>query len=297
MKKKIALILLAAAAVVLSSCSDLKRNNPYDPGGSAYRGVTYKGDISYPDSTSITAMIYNGGGLCFGAYDSIKGDCVIKMAGGVPDYVGTTGDTPGHFRAIQDICADAAGNIYVVDNKNIVQVVSTSDSISSWNLTNVTVPAERLFIACYSTNIYVTSSIDKKIFEYSETGSFIDSLDLSSTAYGPFTPGREFVSGGHVYVVNADSQDQIIRLTPSLAQDGLFDAGDYIYDASFNGAQDELISSGAVYNVDESMVLSLKWGNFGTGPGIVLDGKLIACDPALGDTYVLDGRTIKRFGE
>ena len=266
-------------------------------GGSAYKGVTYKGAVSYPDSTSITAMIYAGGGLCFGAYDSIKGDCVIKMAGDTPYYVGSTGDTPGFFRAIQDICADAPGNIYVVDDKNMVQAVSTSDSISSWNLTNVTVPAERLFIACYNSNIYVTSSADKKIFEYSGTGTFIDSLDLSSTAYGPFTPGREFVSAGHVYVVNAASQDQIIRLTGNLVQDGLFEEADYIYDASFNGGQDELISSGAVYNVDESMVLSLKWGNFGVGPGIVLDGKLIACDAASGDTYVLDGRTIKRFGE
>jgi hypothetical protein len=295
MKKIIPLILLAA--IVISSCSELKRNNPYDPGGSAYRGVTYKGDISYPDSTSITAMIYNEGGLCFGAYDSIKGDCVIKMAGGVPDYIGSTGDAPGQFRSIQDICADASGNIFVVDDKNMVQVISVSNSISSWNLTNVTVPANKLFIASYGGKIYVTSSVDKKIFEYTEAGIFIDSLDLSSTAYGPFTPGREFVSAGHVYVVNAESQDQIVRLTGGLVQDGLFDEGDYIYDASFNGAQDELISSGAVYNVDESMVLSLKWGNFGVGPGIVLDGKLIACDPASGDTYVLDGRTIKRFGE
>jgi hypothetical protein len=298
MKKNLLYIICVLAVVVLTACSGLKRNNPYDPDGSAYKGVTYKGDINYPAGTSITAMIYGTTGLCLAGYSAASGYCVMRLEGTITDYVGSTGDTPGHFRYIQDICADDSGDIYAVDNKNIMQVITpTTDAMSSWTMTNVTTTVDKLSITYLSNHIYVSSNIDKQIFEYSTTGAFIDSVNLSFTAYGPFTPGRIFKSANHIYVVNDASKNQIVEFTPNLSQDGLYDMQDNIYDASVNGGLLELIASGAVYNVDENMVLSLKWGNFGVGPGMVFNGELIACDQTTGDTYLLDGQTIKRFGE
>ena len=300
MKKNILPVICVLAVVVFTACSSLKKNNPYDPNGSAYKGVTFKGDISYPAGTSITAMIYTSTGLCLAGYNAANGYCVMRIEGATTDYVGSTGDTPGHFRYIQDICADGLGNIYAVDNKNIMQVISpTADAMSSWPLTNVTTPVDKLFIVYLNNSIYVTSNIDKKIFEYSTAGLFIDSADLSFTAYGPFIPGRVFKSANYIFVVNSSSKNQVVKLdAATLAQLGLYDMQDNIYDASVNtGGLLELIAAGAVYNVDENMVLSLKWGNFGVGPGMVFNGELIACDQATGDTYLLDGQTIKRFGE
>ena len=291
-------ITCALLVFILAACSNLKRNNPYDPAGTAYKGVTYKGDISYPDGTTVTAMIYDSQGLCLVGYNAVHGDCVMKMEGALTDYVGSTGDIPGEFRNIQDICADDSGNIYVVDNKNIVQVIAPSDAMSSWTLTNVTTPVDKLFITYLSNSIYVTSNTDKKIFEYnSTTGAFIDSADLSFTAYGAFTPGRIFKSANNIFVVNLSSKNQIVKLNESLGQVGLYDMQDNIYDATVNGGLLELIAAGAVYNVDENMVISLKWGNFGVGPGMVFNGEIIASDFTTGDTYILDGQTIKRFGE
>jgi hypothetical protein len=300
MKKSILLITCILLAFIFAACSNLKRNNPYDPAGTAFKGVTYKGDISYPDGTTITAMIYDSQGLCLAGYNPTHGYCVIKMEGALTDYVGSTGNAPGQFMNIQDICADDIGNIYAVDNKNIVQIITPSDVTpsSSWTLTNVTTPVDKLFIAYLNNSIYVTSNTDKEIFKYnSTTGIFIDSAMLSFTAYGPFTPGRVFKSANYIFVVNSSSKNQIVKLDVNLAQIGLYDMQDNIFDATLNGGLPELIAAGAVYNVDENMVISLKWGNFGVGPGMVFNGGLIASDQTTGDTYILDGQTIKRFGE
>jgi hypothetical protein len=298
MKKNILPVSCVLLLFIFSACSNLKRNNPYDPAGTAYKGVTYKGNVSYPDGTTVTAMVYDSQGLCLAGYNATHGFCVMKMEGALTDYVGSTGNTPGQFMNIQDICADDTGNIYVVDNKNIVQVISTTDVMSSWTMTNVTTPVDKLFIAYFNNAIYVTSDIDKKIFEYSTSGTFIDSADLSFTAYGQFTPGRVFTFNNFIFVVNSSSKNQIVKLQAgTLSQAGLYDIQDNIYDATVNSGQLELIAAGAVYNVDENMVISLKWGNFGTGPGMVFNGGLIASDQTTGDTYILDGQTIKRFGE
>ena len=159
MKKLVVSVLTAVLLVVFASCKDLKRNNPYDPAGSAYGGVTYKGDVWYPDNTLISSMIVVSGGLVFGGSNPVDGDCVIKMTG---DSTYTLAGYPGEFSGIKDLCADNSGNIYVVDSSATVKTVSVSDVTGSWPIVH-TSGIDNLSIECLNNSIFISNNADMTI--------------------------------------------------------------------------------------------------------------------------------------
>ena len=276
------------------SCKELARNNPYDPDGTAYGGITYKGQVWYPDSADISAMIMVSGQIVYGGYNPTDGDCIMKMTGAETYYaVGSTGDTPGYFHFIRDICADDAGNIYVVDNKAMVQTVSVSNIIGSWPTSGI----DNSSIECLNNNIFISNSLDKTITKYSTAGVYADMLSLSFTAYGNFVPGRLFKGPNYLYVVNALDKSEIVRLNDSLVNTGEFDFQYEIMDGTAAGMQLQILGTQAVYKADTNLGITLTWANFGVGPGRVLNGKLITYDSAADMVYLLDGLTIKKFGE
>lgn len=296
MKKIIAIFLAAVIAAASFSCKDLKRNNPYDPDSTDYGGITYKEQVWYPDNAAISGMIISGGQLVFGGYNPTDGDCVMKMTGASAYYpVGSTGDTAGSFRYITDICADDSGNIYAVDNKYMVQTISPSNVMGSWPISPGGI--DNLSIECLNNNIFISNYLDKTVTKYSTAGVYADTLSLSFTSYGEFIPGRLIKGPNYLYVVNALDKSEIVRLNDALVNTGEFDFEDEIMDGVVCGTQMQFLATQAVYKTDPGMVVALKWGNFGVGPGRVLNGKLITYNAAADLVYVLDGLTIKKFGE
>lgn len=298
MKKFAAILIPVIIIIVFASCKDLKKNNPYDPAGTQYSGITYKGQIGYPDGTDIRAMLILSGMPVFAGHSQTYGFCVIKMTGDTTyDIVGTTGDVPGTFNDIKDMCADDVGNIYVVDKKNIVQTINSSnDAMNYWSITPTTV-IDNLSIECLNNNIFITNYLDKTVNKYGLSGVLADSLILSFTSYGNFVPGKIFKSYSHLYVVNAIDKSVIVKLTDTLVNAGEFKFQDNIIDGAMAGQQMQLLGSQAVYKVDSDLGLTLRWGYFGVGAGRVLNGKLDAYDNSTDTIYILDGLTIKKFGE
>jgi hypothetical protein len=288
---------MACFVMMLTSCKDLKKNNPYDPDGTAYAGITYKGQVSYPDGTDIKAMLVQNGMLVFAAYSPVNGYCVMKMTGDNAYYaVGSTGDTPGTFRYISDICSDSSGNIYVVDNKNYVQTISPANVMGSWPIVYTT-GIDNLSIECLNDNIFISNNLDKSVTKYTSSGTFVDSLTLSFTSYGNFIPGKIFKGVDHIYVINAADTSVIVKLTDTLVNSGEYKFTDNIIDGCAAGEQIQMAAPQTVYKVDSNLVIGLKWGDFGVGPGRILNGKLAAYDAISGTVYILDGLTIKKFGE
>ncbi len=297
MKKFRAIILSAIIVIIFLSCKDLKKNNPYDPSGTAYSGVTYKGQIWYPDNADISSMITLSGRLVLAGYNPIDGYCVMKMTGDTTYYaIGGTGDAAGYFRFINDICSDDSGNIYAVDNKAMVQTISPSNIMGSWAITS-TAGIDNLSIECLNSSIFISNNLDRTVTKYTLSGVFVDTLSLSATSYGSFVPGRIFRSAGSLYVVNAINKRIVVKLSDTLVDSGEYEFQDSIVDGAMAGQQMQMAASQAVYKVDQGLGLTLKWGNFGVGPGRVLNGKLVAYDSSTDSVYVLDGLTIKKFGE
>jgi hypothetical protein len=297
MKKFKAIFIPVLIIIIFASCKDLKKNNPYDPAGNQYSGITYKGQTGYPDGTDIRAMLILSGQPVFAGYSQTSGFCVIKMTGDTTyDIVGSTGDIPGTFNDIKDMCADDFGNIYIVDKKNIVQTISPANVMNYWPITSTT-GIDNLSIECLNNNIFITNLLDKTVNKYSLSGVLADSLTLSFTSYGNFVPGKIFKSYSHLYVVNAMDKSVIVKLTDTLINAGEFKFQDDIIDGVMAGQQMQLLGSQAVYKVDSDLGLTLKWGDFGVGAGRVLNGKLVAYDSGTDTVYTLDGLTIKKFGE
>ncbi len=296
MKKTCVIITAALALLIAASCAQYKRNNPYDPGGEAYAGITYKGSAWYPMSTEIKGMVVNQGFLNFAAYQTGPGDCVIKMTGAQAfTVIGSTGTATGSFNFINDIAADNSGNLYVTDKTAKVQVISAANTVTSWPISATGV--DNLYLEWLNNYIFISNSMDDTVTKYTQSGVYDSQISITTTALGNFKPGRIFRSSSNLFVVNELDKSQVVKMTDTLINSDIKDFPASIYDgaAAITGMQ--LVSSRVVYKVDSNMVLSLKWGDFGEGPGRILNGKLAAYDGATNMTYILDSSTIKVFGE
>jgi hypothetical protein len=296
--KNTALIILAlAVAAFIVSCRQLSRNNPYDPSAPGYIHITYKNEAWYPSNTTVNAMAYAGGFVYIGGTMQGTGECIMKLAG----PAGTTPvvSTPmGVFSGITDICGDDSGNIYITDSKQAVQVMDNTGTFTNFALSNMAT-AGNLHLEWLGGNIYVSNGDDLKIYKYSQAGvpAVPDSKILSCTANGYFTPGRIWKIGAYIFVVNDLRKNEVARL----AQD-LSDAGTYLFEAPIADCTDtagtgQALSAQAVFKVDGSLFVALKWGDYGEGPGKIMNGKLITYDPSGKLIYLLDGGSIKIFGE
>lgn len=298
LKKIIVILSVITAAWYFSSCRELKRNNPYDPTAVNYVHVTYKGEAHYPEGTQIKAMAFGNGYLYLGAVTGTAESCVVKLLdSATASYIGSTGAGPGQFMNISDMCADDSGNIYIADSSPRIQILNPADVFSPSPVNRVDTPIDKTYIEWLNSSIFLTNNLSRTVYKYAETGGLTDSEALSFTAYGSFTPGRIFKVNQSLFVVNAEKQDVIVRMTENLdvANTILFSAG--IIDGAATGAESQALGEAAVFRVDDTLGVALKWGDFGEGPGKVLNGRLISHDSALKLIYILDGGTIKIFGE
>ncbi len=149
------IIFLAFAVILFLSCSELKRNNPYDPASENYIKITYKGEMWYPSNTEIFSMIANSGILILAAFKSDgPGYCIIKLLDSSnARLIGSTGSLPGTFTSISDLCADSSDNIYIVDNKPFVQVMDINENFTWFPLT-YTAGIGTLSIEFFNNNIF-----------------------------------------------------------------------------------------------------------------------------------------------
>ena len=285
--RKSAIILIAVLTIVFSGCRELSRKNPYDPSSADYRGITYKGEELYPADFQIKKMASAGGYIAYAGTKEIYGDCVIKTASGAP---------VGVFTGISDICSDGSGNIYAVDRSSGVTV------IDAMNMTG-TLPfspssgIDALYIEWMNGNLYITNGYDNEIYRIPDSGGAQMTVSVSATAQGYFTPGDIFGFEGALYVVNALNKKQAIKYDQNLSGAELINFGSNIIDACVYGGTLQVLSESAVYKTDGALVVTLKWGDFGEGPGRVFNGKSIAYNTADRLLYIQDGSTIKKFGE
>jgi hypothetical protein len=285
--KKLFLIVVVIIAVYAGGCSPLKRNNPVDPSASNYYiGVTYKGDLVYPDGMQIKDMVYAGTALAFAANKAGYGDCVVKGAGGNPI---------GNFNVINSVCADSAGNVYAADKSDHITKIDALNNITQWTLTN-SATIDRLYIEWLNGYIYVSSNEEHAIFKYGADGGYVDSISLSVTASGYFTPGKIFRSNGSLFVVGLNDARQAVKISPDMHTVEDLKFGDQIIAGCFYGNGIQVLCQQAAHWTDAELNNQLTWGDYGQGPGRILNGRLIACDPA-GVIYAVDGTTIKMFGE
>jgi len=293
-KKTAAVFMMLAAAV---SCTELNRDNPYDPTGSDYIGITYKGEINYPVETSLRGMAHSMGSSYFTAYKQGTGDCILKMTeGGAFIFLGGQGTGTGNFTGISGLCADADGNVYITDSQNIIQVLSPFDSFTSFSAPEIT-ETDRLYIEEFNGYLYITSHLDSAVYRYTTGGAYVDSRQVTFTAFGDFRPGRIFRSNQYLFIVNDINRDEVIKMGGNLVTAGEIDFGWKVIDGTTQGEQMQVLSESAVFKVDNNLDITLKWGDFGDGPGRVLNGKLISFNPSDSMVYILDGEALKIFGE
>lgn len=295
MKKTIIFLIIIAAVFV--SCKQLSKDNPYDPASPNYINVHYISEAWYPANTTISAMAFANGFVYVAGVKLGLGDCVIKIV----DAAGTSpvASTPlGAFSNISDICADDSGNVYITDDKQAVQVMDSGGNFTSFSFSNMTTPGN-LQMEWAANSIFISNGADKKIYKYSETGvpAVPDSIVLSCTANGYFTPGKIFKTDSYIYVVNKDKKSEIVRLLQDLSDAGTFLFSQDISDGVETGVLAEVLSGQAVFRVDSSLAVALKWGDYGEGPGKIINGKRITYNSAGKLIYILDGGSIKIFGE
>lgn len=297
MKKIILAGIILASALSSLSCRELSRNNPYDPASPDYIHVTYRNEAWYPENTSITAMAFSNGFVYIAGFLSGTGSCIIKLE----DASAATAvavSPLGPFSNISDICADLSGNIYITDDKQAVQVMDPAGNFSNFPVSNMA-SSGGLYMEWMAGDIYISNWADKKIYKYSQSGvpAVPDSKILSCTANGYFTPGRIFAMGPYIYVVNDARKNEVARLAPDLS-----DAGTYLFQADLTDCVEtagtgQAASGQAVFKVDYGLSVALKWGDYGEGPGKIMNARLITYDPLGKLIYILDGGSIKVFGE
>lgn len=295
MKKFIISIL---TVVLFLSCSELKRNNPYDPAAENYIKITYKGEVWYPSNTEIFSMIINKGIPVLAALKTDgPGYCVIKLLdNNNARLIGSTGSVQGTFTSITDLCNDDSDNIYIVDSKPYVQVMDINENFTWWPII-YTAGIGALSIEFFNNYVYITNNLDKKILKYQTNGTFVDSKTLSITANGDFSPGRIFKSSTNIFIINQNKKNEILKMNENLdiIEDIVFKSE--ILDGVKTDNEMQLLSEKAVFKVDSNLNILLKWGDFGEGPGRVLNGKLITYNPVNRYVYILDGSSLKMFGE
>jgi len=290
-------LIIITVMLLFLSCKELKRNNPYDPASENYIKITYKGDVWYPPNTEIKSIIINNNIPVIAANKTDgPGYCIIKLYDRTAHIIGSTGSVLGTFTDIIDICSDSLDNIYIVDSKPYVQVMDKFENFTWWSIT-YTAGIGTLGIECFNNNIFITNNLDNRILKYQNNGVFVDSKIITATANGLFTPGRIFKSSTHLFIVNQLKKTEIIKMDENLnIIDDIIFRSEVIDGVNVDG-QLQLLTEKAIFRVDNNMVVLLKWGDFGEGPGRVLNGKLITFNPQNRYVYVLDGETLKMFGE
>ncbi len=273
--------------IVFSGCKELKRTNPMDPEADNYIGISYKGSVSYPAAASIKAMDAALGELVFGASYPGYGDCVIRGLSGLPQ---------GTFTQITDVCADDFGNIYAVDHTANITVVSPAGTVSQFGL-NIINGIDTLSVEWFNNEVYVSGSFDRTIISYTASGVQSHSTAITVTASGYFTPGRIFASDNYIYAADRSDPKRVVRFSPSLTGATEFKLSAAAVDGcSYKGGL--LVLNGqSVMQCDEDLKVIKTWGNMGEGPGLILNGRAICYNQADGFVYVLDGATLKKFGE
>ncbi len=308
MGKRLLILTIISFLFLCISCKQLNRNNPTDPKSSTYIGITYDGQLSNTSGATIRAMNINSGLITFGAYTTYAsiGDCVIEILGSQQlVYIGTTGNVIGTFADITDMCNDGSGDLFVTDNKSAVQIIDPQYNFHYFNVTATSVST--LYLACYQNSIYLANTSDKTIQIYGggsptnlDIYNMTNSVSVTVTANGYFSPGRIFTSANYIFVVNSLNKKEVLKLSHgSLAmQADIIFGADVIDAALYSNNTIQLLSEQAVYQINENLSLAgaKEWGNFGQGDGRVINGQLIAYDNITGKIYILDGTEIKIFG-
>jgi hypothetical protein len=292
------MMLMLAVIVLASSCSELKRDNPYDPSAENYAGITYQGELYVPSDIETKDMTVSGNDVVLGAYKEGTGGCVVKIPalGGSATVFGEEGTGTGKFTGITSIAADASGDIYISDSQPLIQRLSLSGIFSSLPL-DYLAGYDETYIAVSGSRIYASNNIDRRICSYDASGGALaDSAVLSFTAYGEFVPGRLFASAGYIYAVNSIQKDTIARFDASLNLTGVFKFTAPLMDGAVYQGSMQYLSGKAAYRGDESFNVIQKWGDFGEGPGRILNGRAIAYYAPSMYIYIADGVTIKIFG-
>jgi hypothetical protein len=291
-------IIIALSVLALAtSCRNLSRDNPYDPLSQNFIGITYISEKWYPDSTTLSAMAFSGSYLYAAGYKQGTGACVFRLDGPSATVTHTAGAF-GAFSGISGMCADQSGSVYICDDAHAVHKLDSGGSFSGFAVTNMT-DYGGLDIEWSGGSLYMSNSADKKIYRYSDAGvpAVPDSKLLSCTANGYFTPGKIFSIGTYIYVVNKDRKDEVVRLAQDLSDAGTYTFLRDVADCAVAVTGGKLLSGTAVFNVDYGLASALKWGDYGEGPGRIINGKMIEYDAAGRFIYILDGGTIKVFGD
>jgi hypothetical protein len=296
LKKSIAVILAVTATVCLAACRDLARNNPYDPLAPNFIHITYMGEAQYPAGAAITAMAFKSGCVYVGANVTGTGDCVIKLTGAAPQVFAATGTVPDTFTAVSDMCADSSNRLFIVDKNPMVRVMDAVDSFTSFPVA-APMGIDKMRIEWLNNNVFITNNLDQTIYKYTDSGVFVSSIPLSYTAEGAFTPGRIFKINQSLFVVNDAKKTEIVKMDGNLAVAGIIDFSAGVNDADADGVLGQVLCDQAVFKSDDALGTVLRWADYGQGSGKVLNGLLIADDSADKLVYILDGGTIKIFGE
>jgi len=287
--REFTLIFTLLLTAVFSGCSELSRKNPYDPSSPDYRGITYKGEELYPADFQIESIASAGGYIAYAGTKENYGGCVVKTTAGTP---------LGMFTGISDICADDSGNIYGVDRSENAQKIQ-NDMFNTITPLAFTASSgiDSLYIEWMNGSLYISNEYDNEIYRISDSGGAQLTVPVSVTAQGYFTPGEIFKFESSIYVVNALNKKQVIKYDQNLSNPQVIDFTANIIDACIQEGALQILSESAVYKTDGAFGVLLKWGDFGEGPGRILNGKSIAYNAADGLIYIQDGSTIKKFGE
>jgi len=285
--KKILLLIIPVMALLFCGCKELKRSNPMDPGADNYIGISYKGSVVYPAAAAIKAIDAVLGELVFGATHASYGDCVIR---------GTEGAPSGTFTQLSDICTDDFGNIYAADHTANITVVTPAGTVTQFPLTVIN-GIDTLSVEWFNNKVYVSGNLDSTIVSYTAAGAQVDSLTITVTASGYFTPGRIFASGNYIYAADYTDPKRVVRLSSPLTGATEFKLSAGMVDGCAFQSGLLILTGQSVLQCDEDLKVVKTWGNMGEGPGLILNGKCIAFNPADSMVYVLDGGTLKKFGE
>jgi len=129
----------------------------------------------------------------------------------------------------------------------------------------------------------------------SPPGTLTDSINVTVTANGYFSPGRLFKTASAIYSVNRLNANEAIVFDSSLNITGEVQFNNAVKDGGYIPGTLQLLFETSVTRYNDSFSDALTWGNFGEGPGRVLNGKYITC---YGDSvYIYDGTLLKEFGK
>jgi len=299
MGKKL-LLLIIFTIFIFSSCSQLNRNNPTDPKSNNYIGFTYKGQSAYPSDAVVSALDINSGTIMLGAVSTLNnyGECIVEISPnqqtGYVTLSGTSMPT--------DLCHDSAGDEFITDAKNIIQIMGSDGYWHYITITATTITT--LYLVSYNSNIYLSNTSDQTLQIYTK-GANLDSwtnstsVSVTSTSNGQFSPGRIFASADYIYVVNNLNKMEVLQFNPGnlsaqTATDIIFGA-DVVDAALYQNNTLQVLSEQAIYQVNENFSIIKTWGNYGQGDGRVSNGRLIAYDGS-SIIYILDGVELKMFG-